>query len=510
MRNICTIFLFLFLLNQAFSQNEIRCSHGANVSANDVAKTYELEKKRNSLGATIPNLRTQNNQVYTIPIVFHIVYNKNSQYISYAQVLSQLKVLNADYRRLNSDTGLAPSVFRSLGADAGIEFCLAKQDPNGLPTTGVTYTSSSTSSFSYDTEDIKFTNTGGKDAWDTDKYLNVWVCNLQGGILGYYPYPMSIGTTTDGVVINYKAFGTLGSLSPYFNLGRTATHEIGHWLGLYHPWGTPDGDACSTDFVDDTPPQASSTPSNTTNCPAFPYIDVQCNNGPDGRVFSSFMDYTKDACMNLFTKGQVQRMRETLLVKRASILNSDGCKSPFKFDVGITQIFLDTTSSCIIANSAPTVQIVNMGSDTVKSYTIELKVNGISSFFTWTGVLPPGKDTSWTFQNIFFDDENFLFEANIQLISPSSDQNNGNNYLSKSFRCNTPLSIYPNPVINLLKFKGNTPTVISATLYDLAGKEMLKVEYPHEIDVSNLQAGFYLGVFETSQNTIRQQFIVVH
>ena len=501
--------MVLVLLQEAFSQDEIRCIQGAKVSASDVAQPYELEKKQNAIAAK-SNLRTQSELVYKIPIVFHVVYNNSSQYVTYAQVQSQLQVLNADYRRLNSDTGLAPSVFKALGADAGIEFCLAKQDPNGLPTSGVTYTMSSNSSFSYDTEDVKNSNTGGKDAWDTKKYLNVWVCNLQGGILGYYPYPMNIGNATDGVVINFKAFGTIGNLSPNFNLGRTATHEIGHWFGLFHPWGVPNGAACSTDFVDDTPPQASSTPSNTINCPSFPYVDAQCNNGPDGRIFPTFMDYTKDACMNLFTKGQVQRMRETLLVKRASILASEGCIPPFKYDVGLTQILVDTTSGCIIPQNAPKVLIVNMGSDTVRSYVIELTVNGIVNTFSWIGILPPGKDTTWTFQNILFDEEKFLFEAKIKLISPSSDQNLNNDYLSKSFSCNSPLSIYPNPAINLLKFKGNTPVVISASLYNLAGKEMLKVDYPREIDVSALQPGFYLGVFETAQNKIRQQLIVIH
>jgi len=494
----------------SFSQNEIRCAHGEdNISSLQLAKANLLEER--ILRHTSSNRRLEVNQVYTVPVVFHIIYNTASQYVSKEQVLSQLNVLNTDYRRLNADTSLAPEVFRLLGADAGVQFGLAKQDPNGLPTTGITYTSTTKTSFNYSLEDVKYTSEGGRDAWDTKKYLNIWVCNLQDGVLGYVPYPLEPGTLEDGVAISYKAFGTLGNLSTNFNLGRTATHEIGHWFGLYHPWGIPNGAACSTDFVDDTPPQASSTPSSTSNCPIFPYIDAQCSNGPNGRIFPTFMDYTKDACMNLFTQGQVERMRNSFIATRSTILSSNGGQSPFKYDLAVSEIKLDTASFCGDIPVYPSVRVSNLGTDTIKGYSLVLTFNGVSTDTThFNGVLPPNKDTIWTFSAYSNFSENNKLEVSSKISSPFTDEYNDNNSKTFDFKCSRVLGIYPNPVIDILKIRGNSPNVISATFYNLTGKEMLKVDYPYDIDLSSFQPGFYLAVFETDKNKLRQQLIVIH
>jgi hypothetical protein len=511
MKQILFLLLVLGFSSGLYSQNEVRCAHGdGNYTPQQLAQARKMEERLASISTF--NFRLEEDQVYAIPVVFHIVYNTSNQYISMEQVLSQLKVLNTDYRRLNSDTSIAPDVFRLLGADAKIEFCLAKQDPNGLPTTGVTYTSTTNTSFNYDLEDVKYSSTGGIEAWDTKKYLNVWVCNLQGGVLGYVPYPLSPGTTADGVTISYKAFGTIGNLSSNFNLGRTTTHEVGHWFGLYHPWGIPGGAACSTDYVDDTPHQAGSTSSSTTNCPVFPYIDIQCSDqGPNGRIFPTFMDYTKDACMNLFTKGQVERMRTTLVATRSSILSSSGCLSPFKHDLAVSEIKLDTASFCGDQPASPTVRISNLGNGTINGYSLVLTFNNVpTDTVHWKGVLLPGKDTVWTFSSNTNLVENNRIEVSSKVTSPSTDEYLDNNSKVFDYKCTRVLGIYPNPVIDILKIRGNSPTVISATFYNLAGKEMLKVDYPYDVDLRSFQPGFYLGVFETDQNKIRQQLIVIH
>ena len=255
----------------------------------------------------------------TIPVVVHVVYRTAAQNISDAQVLSQIPVLNKDYRRLNTDAGNTPSVWQSIAADAGIEFCMASVDPNGNPTNGITRTETTVTSFTSNNSDVKFTSSGGRDAWPSNKYLNIWVCNLTGGILGYAT-PPGFPANQDGVVIGYKYYGTTGtSLDPVYNKGRTATHEVGHWLNLEHIWGD-DGGACNgSDNVTDTPNQAGEN----FGCPSFPI--VSCSNGPNGDMFMNYMDYTDDGCMNLFTNGQKTRMLACLNGPRSSILTSNGC-----------------------------------------------------------------------------------------------------------------------------------------------------------------------------------------
>lgn len=258
----------------------------------------------------------------TIPVVVHVVYNTTAENISDAQVQSQIDVLNADFRKLNSDASLVPSAFSTLAADANIEFCLASTDPNGASTTGITRTSTTATSFSTN-DGVKFTSSGGRNAWDATKYLNIWVCDISGGILGYAQFPGG-SASTDGVVIDYQYFGTIGTATAPFNKGRTATHEVGHWLNLYHIWGD-DGTACTgTDSVSDTPNQADEN----YGCPVFP--QVSCSNGPNGDMFMNYMDYTDDACMYMFSNGQASRMQALFAAggARASLLTSNGCGAP--------------------------------------------------------------------------------------------------------------------------------------------------------------------------------------
>jgi hypothetical protein len=249
--------------------------------------------------------------VTAIPVVVHVVYKTAAQNISDAQITSQIDVLNRDFRKTNPDVNSTPAVFMPLCGDARVEFELAKQDPQGNPTTGITRRQTTVTTFS-DDDKVKSAATGGADAWPTDKYLNVWVCPLGGGLLGYAQFPGG-PATTDGVVIVHSGFGTTGTAAAPFALGRSATHEIGHWLNLRHIWGD-DGNGCSgDDFVVDTPNAAGSN----FGAPAFPI--VTCNNGPNGDLFMNYMDYVDDAAMFMFTNGQVTRMQACLDGDRASI-----------------------------------------------------------------------------------------------------------------------------------------------------------------------------------------------
>ena len=258
--------------------------------------------------------------IITIPVVVHVVYNSSTQNLSDAQILSQIDVLNEDYRHLNQDASNTPSVWQSIAADCQIDFCLAQRDPNGNPTSGIERIHTSTTSWSTN-DQVKKSSTGGADAWPKNDYLNIWVCNLGGGVLGYSSFPSTNQSTAwkDGVVIGYKYFGdTLTVQSPY-DLGRTTTHETGHWFGLYHIWGDDNGACSGSDNINDTPNQASEH----YNCPNFPTIS--CNNGPNGDMYCNYMDYTDDNCMNMFTAGQKAKMISVLNTTRSAIKTSMGC-----------------------------------------------------------------------------------------------------------------------------------------------------------------------------------------
>jgi hypothetical protein len=252
-----------------------------------------------------------------IPVVVHVVHRTATENISDAQILSQIEVLNADFRATNPDRSSTPSVFTSLIGDARVTFKLADVDPDGNTTDGITRTSTSNSSFTSDTDDVKSASTGGADAWPADKYLNIWTCgNLRNAagqaLLGYAQFPGG-PAPTDGVVMLHSAFGTSGTAAAPFNLGRTASHEIGHWLNLRHIWGD-DGTGCAgSDFVADTPNAGGPN----FGTPTFP--NVSCNNGPNGDLFMNYMDYVDDVAMFMFTVGQVDRMQAALDGPRSSI-----------------------------------------------------------------------------------------------------------------------------------------------------------------------------------------------
>jgi hypothetical protein len=250
--------------------------------------------------------------VARIPVVVHVVWNTAAQTISDAQITSQIDVLNQDFRATNPDVSTVPSVFAGLVADARLEFFLATTDPSGNPTNGITRTPTNRASFT-DDDAVKSAATGGTDAWPADRYLNMWVCQLDGGgLLGYAQFPGG-PAETDGVVITHTAFGTTGTAAAPFHLGRTATHEIGHYLNLFHIWGD-DGSGCTgSDQVDDTPNQGGPN----LGCPTFPH--VSCNNGPNGDLFMDYMDYVDDACMVMFTHGQAARMEACIDTVRSSL-----------------------------------------------------------------------------------------------------------------------------------------------------------------------------------------------
>ena len=316
------ILIFLFTLFNLFFLYSQERSCGTMDYLNQIRendKKIDLNMKHiNNLNEKWQNQASKaNNSIITIPVVVHVLYNNSNQNISDAQIYSQIDILNEDFRMLNSDVSSVPSSFSSLVADCQIEFCLAVRDPNGNATSGITRTQTSISSFSGYTN-MKYTSNGGKDAWNTNDYLNIWVCNLASGLLGFATFPGG-NASLDGVVCDYAYFGNIGTATPPYNLGRTATHEVGHWLNLYHIWGDS---YCGNDYVSDTPEHEESN----YGCPSFPHSSNCSSTGSSGEMFMNYMDYTNDACMYMFTNGQKNRMRATLNTTRSSLLNSQACQ----------------------------------------------------------------------------------------------------------------------------------------------------------------------------------------
>lgn len=311
----------LFALSISFSSNALaqrRCAtmdhlHQLEQRYPRLHRKMEMIEKSTQSQLRVKSPWTSSRQIIRIPVVVHVLYESKEQNISDRQILSQIQVLNQDYRRKNSDTIYTDPYFLPRASDSRIEFVLANRDPRGRVSTGITRTYTSKTAFSPGENDVKSSSTGGVDPWPTDQYLNIWVCNLGMGVLGYSQFPGG-PVSTDGVVIDYEFFGAMGTVKAPFNKGRTATHEIGHYLNLRHIWG--DGPCGFDDFVEDTPPAESPN----SGCAQVRYT---CS-GRD--MVQNFMDYTDDACMNLFTKGQVARMRALFSPGgfRESILNSSG------------------------------------------------------------------------------------------------------------------------------------------------------------------------------------------
>lgn len=284
--------------------------------------------------------------VYTIPVVFHVVYNTPEENIPDSVIWNQLTRLNEDYARMNADTSNMRAEFMPVAGATQIQFMMAGIDPQGNPTNGITRTSSATTSFGSfnaffgdftDLEKVKSTADGGHDAWDQTRYLNIWICDMsingQAFLLGYATPPANlpnwpVGSTPDnlgdGVVLQYQCVGSnnpndLG-VANYTVLGRTAVHEVGHYLGLRHVWG--DGDCTMDDGINDTPDATDASQqdcdqnSNTCNADVVGLGDLH-------DMIENFMDYSAETCQNSFTDQQAALMHGVLENQRYDLVHNN-------------------------------------------------------------------------------------------------------------------------------------------------------------------------------------------
>ncbi len=346
-------YLFFFLIlfytgSLALAQDDIQhCGNDAymhQLSVKDPALYNNILKFQQQLHTHTQSMRTATlpDTIIRIPVVVHVIHNNaggvvggaNNPNISDAQVRSQIAVLNKDYQHKNADSVNTRAIFKAVAANCKFEFCLAEVGPDGKSTTGITRTYTSKANFTIAEE----TTLKGLSYWPSDQYLNIWVCDLRGTpstqlLLGYSSQPGGLTggdaddpeANTDGVVINYKAFGTVGTLFTKYNLGRTTSHEIGHWFGLLHTWGNFDSGFCNqTDYCSDTPVCANAFAAASPGCADTP--PKTCN-PVTARMIENYMDYSDDGCMNLFTQDQKTRMRSSIELspRRNALLYSLGC-----------------------------------------------------------------------------------------------------------------------------------------------------------------------------------------
>ena len=259
--------------------------------------------------ATTADTLFQENDLLTVRVVIHVVYQDEHQNISDEQIRSQLQVLNQDFQRRNPNASQTLPQFQPLAANTQISFVLAREDPERNFTNGITRTATAHGPFA--NRDIHESRQGGQDAWDPSRYFNIWVCALAPGTLGYTVTPND-STGNDGVVIHYENFGTRGTAQPPYHWGRTLTHEAGHWLGLDHPWGKRGG-CDDDDGIDDTPLQTG----------AHPTPDLATSSCGSLDMVQNFMNLAPDSSLTLFTHQQASRMRHVLQQQRSGVLYSD-------------------------------------------------------------------------------------------------------------------------------------------------------------------------------------------
>ena len=383
--------------------------------------------------------------VYYIPVVVHVIHNGEAvgtgTNVSFAAIQSQIDVLNEDFRKILGSNGWNT---HPDGADTQIEFCLAQRRPDGSAfpagepginrinrnTVGFTappysqaYMNATIKTYTYNNNNPTATR-----GWDPAKYMNIWLANLSGGLLGYAQFPQSpLGgmgcgnqaAATDGVVFLYNSIGksTITGFAGPYNEGRTATHEIGHWLGLRHIWG--DGGCTVDDFCNDTPEAGAANygcPTGTNSCTGAPDAGVD--------MIENYMDYTDDLCMNIFTNDQKMRMRTVLENSplRVSLINSDACTPPLAVDASVVDIINPKGDNCV-GSITPSVTLKNRGSGALTSAIISYKIdNGAPTTFAWTGNLASGATATVSLPAFTTTAGQHMFKAYSSLPNGSADQ----------------------------------------------------------------------------------------
>ena len=387
-------------------------------------QTLDIQHTVNKRKSVAQPLRIYQDVVY-VPIVFHIVLT-NPALVTDAQIYAQLDTLNKDFAGMNSNAVNIPAAFRPLFGKSHIQFKLAQRTPDDEPTTGLVRTTTTLVAFSTFDASLKYSSLNGDDAWDHDRYLNVWITNLGGGYtLGYATYPGTSVAAEDGVVIHYTSLP--GSPIAPFNEGRTLTHETGHYFYLYHIWGDENG-CTGTDYVDDTPNQTTLS----SGCPNGRVITDACTTTAPGILYENYMDYTDDACMLLFTNDQVTRMETTLNDYRAGYYTSNGAEPVplFSLDAAIKQIKTPVQRVCTPVFS-PVFILRNRGTQTLTSADVSASIDdGPATLIHWTGSLASLDETTLSLNTMVVTEGSHILKVVVSSPNRNTDQHTANDTMT--------------------------------------------------------------------------------
>lgn len=359
---------------------------------------------------TAPGEANSTQAIVTIPVVVHLVLGAADQArVTTADVIWQINKMNEDFSGFNPDSTNASNFYSTRG-HSQIRFCLAQQDANGNPTNGINRVYSSITDFSSATVgQIKNASSCGANSWDPNRYFNIWVSRST-SLLGIATFPQTGPAAEQGIALALDGFSNNPAyVNPFFNLGRTAVHEAGHYFGLYHSWGD-DGTACTGDdfrqvpgtcllpaalLLGDTPNQAGAT----AGCPTGVRTDA-CSPASPGIQYQNYMDYTDDKCYSMFTNQQVARAEYMLNTCRTTLTTSNGCTAVPVFANDANTTLLSPGSSCypsaigttFCQNTTFSIQVLlrNTGTANLTSVKINAQVgSGPVTTTTWTGNLPP-------------------------------------------------------------------------------------------------------------------------
>ncbi|HEX6427884.1 MAG TPA: M43 family zinc metalloprotease [Niastella sp.] len=397
-------------------------------------QTQNMRKLIMERKARLQMLRTEGTPVY-IPIVFHIVL-PNPSLVTDAQIQNQVDQLNRDFGGLNEDSTRIPASFKPLFAKTGIQFRLAQRTPGNEPSTGIERITTSTAQFDITDPSVKYTASGGADAWDQNRFFNVWITELSQQYLGYATMPGSLPVVEEGVVIKHTSLP--GGSGPY-SKGRTLVHETGHFFYLFHIWGDDNG--CSgTDHIDDTPNQGTFT----SGCPNDVVRIDNCTLTAPGIMYENFMDYTDDACMVMYTLDQKDRMETSLNLYRAGLLTSNGADPVIAFDLDAAAKSINTPLQRICSPTiSPVITLRNKGKETLRAVTIYASINNgaISSTTNWAGSLASLSETAVALNALTVPAEG-TYVLTVVIAEPNggTDENTTNDTITLTFQYYLPLS----------------------------------------------------------------------
>ncbi len=425
MRSLLVLFTFFFANHIALGQ--LRCAVDLKNRATETEIFESWLRKQNRANAP----KASQDQVITIPVVVHVVHNGEllgeGSNISRERILQQIDILNADFSRTNADASLTPAEFLGVAANVGIQFELARQDPNGLVTDGITRTQGTQTVYRFQEDPVLKSTIH----WPSEDYMNLYIANLQ-GFLGWAEFPFSpiegipdinIESELDGVVLDHRFVGLNSNTGTFRSFGRTGTHEVGHYLGLRHVWG--DGGCNADDFCTDTP---LSSVSYAGGCPSEDQSSCGSND-----MYSNFLNFTDDACMNIFTECQKQRMRTVLFTspRRASLINSPALTDPttFAMDLGIQEVVVPPVASCTQVVT-PAMIVTNFGTTEITNFNIQLfnEQETIGAKFIAAN-LEPLDTVMATFDPITLQDEQTL-RFMITAVNGVQDDNDANNLVT--------------------------------------------------------------------------------